>query len=89
MKAENDFLKVVIYFTGYNLQYMAKYLKGKTFAFRVENDYSLENFHDSMFVELYRQSRSTRQKIVGKDSWLNEKSWKPREFSPLIVLLYH
>ena len=56
MKAENDFLKVVIYFTGYNLQYMAKYLKGKTFVFRVENDYSLENFHGSMFVELYRQS---------------------------------
>ena len=55
MKAENDFLKVVAYLAGYNLQYTAKYSKEITFAFRVENDYSLENFHGSMFVELYNQ----------------------------------
>ena len=39
--------------------YMAKHLRGKTFVFRVENAYSLENFHGSMLVDLYYQS--TRQ----------------------------
>ena len=29
---------------------MAKHLNGKTFAFRVDNDYSVENFCGSMLV---------------------------------------
>ena len=33
-----------------------KTFKGKTFTFRVENGYSLENFYVSMLVDLYCQS---------------------------------
>ena len=34
---------------------MAKYLTGKTFAFRVENGYLVENFRGSILVDLYYQ----------------------------------
>ena len=37
------------------LPYTAKYLRGKTFVFRVENGYSLENVCGSMLVHLYCQ----------------------------------
>ena len=45
--------------------YSAKHLRGKTSLFRVENGYSLENFHSSMLVDLYCQSK--RSYFVGKD----------------------
>ena len=37
------------------IPYMVKHLRGKTFMFRVENGYSLENVRGSMLVKLYRQ----------------------------------
>ena len=36
--------------------YTAKHSRGKTFAFIVENGYSLENFCGSMLIDLYCQS---------------------------------
>ena len=37
------------------IPYMAKHLRGKIFAVRVENGYSLEKFCCSMLVDLYYQ----------------------------------
>ena len=37
------------------IPYMAKHLRGTTFAFRVENGYLLESFRISMLVDLYSQ----------------------------------
>ena len=42
----------------YAVPYTVKHSREKTFAFRVENGYSLENFCVSMLVDLY--SHSTR-----------------------------
>ena len=53
------------------IPYMEKHLRGKTFAFRVENGYLLENFHGSMLLDLY--SQSTRPQFMGKDLRLSEK----------------
>ena len=39
-----------------SLLYMAKHLRGNTFAFKVENGYLLENYYNSMPVDLYCQS---------------------------------
>ena len=33
------------------IPYTAKHLRGKTFTFREENGYSLEQFHSSMLVD--------------------------------------
>ena len=40
----------------YHIYIMEKHLRGKTFWFRVENGYSLENFRDNMLIDLYCQS---------------------------------
>ena len=57
--------------------------KGKTFLFKVENGYLLENFHGCMLVDLHCQS--IRPFFMGKDLQLLRK---PRKFSPLNILLY-
>ena len=46
--------------------------------FRLENSYSQENFPGNMLVDLYFWS--IRPWFVGKDSWLNERLWKPQKF---------
>ena len=51
---------------------MAKHLREKTFTFRVENGYSLENFCSSILVDLHCQS--TRPYFVGTDLQLSENS---------------